>query len=200
MVVNPLAEAAEARRLRHFNDFLAGDPVPYNPNNHTAFPSIPARRDVFVLPPQGYFVIRFVADNPGVWLFHCHIDWHLAQGLAMVLIEAPLVLQETTTIPEQHYEVCRAAGVPFEGNAAAHDQDFLDLKGQNKQPAFLPGGFTARGIVALVFSVISALLGMAFIVVYGLSVPVVLQKDDTTNDENGANGNGMQAVADRYHD
>jgi FTR1 family protein len=30
------------------------------------------RRDVISLPPSGWARIRFVADNPGVWLFHCH--------------------------------------------------------------------------------------------------------------------------------
>jgi len=25
--------------------------------------------------------IRFVADNPGPWFFHCHIDWHLAASV-----------------------------------------------------------------------------------------------------------------------
>ncbi|EXJ83133.1 hypothetical protein A1O1_06752 [Capronia coronata CBS 617.96] len=157
----------------HFNDYLSGDPVPFNPSNHSAFPAFPARRDVFVLPPQGYFVIRFVADNPGVWLFHCHIDWHLSQGLAMVLIEAPLKIQETTHIPQQHYDVCQAGGIAYKGNAAADTQDFTDLDGQNKQVKSLPSGFTARGIVALVFSCISAFLGMGFIVVYGLSTPLV---------------------------
>lgn len=53
----------------HFFDYADGDPVPYDPSNHSAFPSIPIRRDVMVLPPQGHYVIRFVADNPGVWLF-----------------------------------------------------------------------------------------------------------------------------------
>jgi iron transport multicopper oxidase len=161
----------------HFYDFVDGDPVPFDPNNHSAFPAYPARRDVFVLPPQGYYVIRFVADNPGVWMFHCHIDWHLAQGLAMVLIEAPLEIQRTHHIPQQHYDVCQAGGVPFEGNAAADTIDLTDLKGQNTQVGALPAGFTARGIVALVFSCISAFLGMGFITVYGLSEPKVLKKD-----------------------
>ncbi|KAJ3284165.1 hypothetical protein HDU79_008436 [Rhizoclosmatium sp. JEL0117] len=31
----------------------------------------------------GYAVLRFVADNPGIWLFHCHIEWHIAAGLVM---------------------------------------------------------------------------------------------------------------------
>ncbi|KAI1613219.1 ferrooxidoreductase Fet3 [Exophiala viscosa] len=167
----------------HFYDYLAGDPVPYDPSNHTAFPAIPARRDTFVLPPQGYYVIRFVADNPGVWMFHCHIDWHLSQGLAMVMIEAPNKIQETHHIPDQAYEVCKAAGVKYEGNAAGDTEDLLNESGQNKQVAFLPGGFTARGIVALVFSCISAVLGMAFITVYGMSEPKVLQKDDQVDDE-----------------
>jgi iron transport multicopper oxidase len=153
----------------NFYSYLNGDPVPYDPQNHTAFPSIPARRDTFVLSPHGYFVMRFVADNPGVWTFHCHIEWHLASGLAMTFIEAPMQIQERVTIPQQHFDVCKAAGVAYEGNAAANSQNFLDLAGQNAPPAFLPPGFTARGYVALVFSVVSALLGMAFIAVYGMS-------------------------------
>ncbi|KIX05409.1 uncharacterized protein Z518_06281 [Rhinocladiella mackenziei CBS 650.93] len=184
----------------HFYDYADGDPVPWDSANHSAFPAIPARRDTFVLPPQGNFVIRFVADNPGVWFFHCHIDWHLSQGLGMLLIEAPLQIQRTTTIPQQHYDICRAAGVPFEGNAAANTEDLLNLDAQNKQPKFLPGGFTARGIVALVFSIISALLGMAFIVVYGLSDPIVLQKDGPDNVESAPAGNGEVLRVESNHD
>ncbi|KAJ5633512.1 ferro-O2-oxidoreductase [Penicillium herquei] len=156
-----------------FYDYSAGTTfATYNSSNETitsSFPTYPARRDTLVLPPGGYFVIRFVADNPGVWFFHCHIDWHLAQGLAMTFVEAPMVLQQRLTVPDDHWEVCRAASVPDVGNAAANTVDYLDLKGQNTQPAWLPAGFTARGIVALVFSCISAVAGMAFITMYGLS-------------------------------
>ncbi|KAJ5724836.1 ferro-O2-oxidoreductase [Penicillium malachiteum] len=150
-----------------FYDYSAGTTfATYNSSNETItsnFPTYPARRDTLVLPPGGYFVIRFVADNPGVWFFHCHIDWHLAQGLAMTFVEAPMVLQQRLTVPDDHWEVCRAASVPDVGNAAANTVDYLDLKGQNTQPAWLPAGFTARGIVALVFSCISAVAGMASI-------------------------------------
>lgn len=152
-----------------FYDYADGDPVPYDEANHTAFPQYPARRDVLVLPPQGYFVIRFVADNPGVWMFHCHIDWHLSQGLGLLFIEAPTQMQERLNIPQNHYDVCKAGGIPAEGNAAANTEDYLDLKGQNKQVGWLPAGFTARGIVALVFSCVSAVVGIIFLVVYGLS-------------------------------
>jgi iron transport multicopper oxidase len=145
-------------------------PVPYDPNNHTAFPEFPARRDTFVLPPQGSFVIRFVADNPGVWIFHCHIDWHLSQGLASVFIEAPTQLQQRTTVPKDHLAVCAAANVPAEGNAAANSLDFLDLQGQNKQPGVIPyGSFTTKGIVAMTFSVLSGILGIIALAIYGMS-------------------------------
>jgi iron transport multicopper oxidase len=84
-------------------------------------------------------------------------------GLAATLISAPLEIQKNMTIPENHYEVCHAAGTPVKGNAAGNTVDLLDLQGQNTMPAPLPSGFTARGIVALVFSCVSAVLGMAVI-------------------------------------
>ncbi|VDB95718.1 unnamed protein product [Peniophora sp. CBMAI 1063] len=31
--------------------------------------------------------IRFRTDNPGPWIFHCHIDWHLANGFGVVFAE-----------------------------------------------------------------------------------------------------------------
>lgn len=51
------------------------------------------RRDTVQVPENGYVVIKFLADNPGVWAFHCHIEWHLESGLAAVFIEAPNELQ-----------------------------------------------------------------------------------------------------------
>jgi hypothetical protein len=29
-------------------------------------------------------VLRFVADNPGMWHFHCHLIFHMIQGLQAV--------------------------------------------------------------------------------------------------------------------
>ncbi|THX67128.1 hypothetical protein D6D08_06828 [Aureobasidium pullulans] len=145
------------------------NPQAFDPNNHTAFPEYPMRRDVVVLPPMGNIVIRFVADNPGVALFHCHIDWHMQQGLAATFIEAPLEMQKKIKIPEDHFAACRAAGVPYAGNAAANTKDLLDLSGQNKPAKPVPAGFTARGIVALVFSCIAAFAGLAAITWYGMA-------------------------------
>ncbi|KAJ1429468.1 Multicopper oxidase, type 1 [Sesbania bispinosa] len=38
------------------------------------------------VPVGGWAAIRFVADNPGVWYMHCHIDIHQSWGLGMVFI------------------------------------------------------------------------------------------------------------------
>ncbi|KAJ7646284.1 laccase [Mycena polygramma] len=38
---------------------------------------------------------RFVTDNAGPWFLHCHIDWHLDAGLAVVFAEnIPAIAQE----------------------------------------------------------------------------------------------------------
>ncbi|RPA94820.1 Cupredoxin [Choiromyces venosus 120613-1] len=47
----------------------------------------PPRRDVALLPKDGYIVIAFKTDNPGTWLIHCHIAWHASSGLAMQIME-----------------------------------------------------------------------------------------------------------------
>ncbi|XP_020227509.1 laccase-6 [Cajanus cajan] len=38
------------------------------------------------VPVGGWAAIRFVADNPGVWYMHCHIDIHKSWGLGVVFI------------------------------------------------------------------------------------------------------------------
>lgn len=40
-----------------------------------------------MLPASGYIVIAFQADNPGVWLMHCHIGWHVSMGLDLQWVE-----------------------------------------------------------------------------------------------------------------
>lgn len=47
----------------------------------------PPRRDVVLLPRDGYIAIGFKTDNPGVWIFHCHIAWHASSGLGHTVIE-----------------------------------------------------------------------------------------------------------------
>lgn len=43
----------------------------------------PVKRDTFFVPRRGYTVVRFQASNAGIWMFHCHLLWHQASGMAM---------------------------------------------------------------------------------------------------------------------
>ena len=45
----------------------------------------PILRDTVVVPVNSHLVVRFIANNPGMWFLHCHIDWHLVGGLALVI-------------------------------------------------------------------------------------------------------------------
>ncbi|KAI5782840.1 Cupredoxin [Pyronema domesticum] len=132
------------------------------------YPKVPMIRDTILAPPGGHVVLRFRADNPGVWLFHCHLEWHLLSGLVTTFIEAPMELQRNTTIPENHRALCVKRGILMEGNAVGRKgKDVLDLRGENRGPDPLPEGFTARGIVALAGSTVTAILGMGAVVWYG---------------------------------
>jgi FtsP/CotA-like multicopper oxidase with cupredoxin domain len=66
------------------------------------------RRDVVTVPASGWVVIRFIADVPGVWAFHCHIDWHMAAGLFATFIEAPQELRASgIEIPRDFRGLCQ---------------------------------------------------------------------------------------------
>ncbi|KAJ1555735.1 hypothetical protein HK405_013896 [Cladochytrium tenue] len=45
------------------------------------------RRDVVMLPASGYLVVAFPIDNPGAWLIHCHIAFHVSEGLSLQFVE-----------------------------------------------------------------------------------------------------------------
>lgn len=127
-------------------------------DGNDSFPVVPMRRDTLLVRPQSHFVIRFRSDNPGVWLFHCHIEvggflpegkakvltqasqWHVDSGLLATMVEAPLELQKKLQIPEAHYQTCRDTNTPYEGNAAANTEDYFNLNGANVSPPPLPDG------------------------------------------------------------
>ena len=44
----------------------------------------PPVKDTLALPHGGFAILRFLAKNPGIWLFHCHIDIHSELGMTLV--------------------------------------------------------------------------------------------------------------------
>ncbi|KAK0200615.1 laccase lcc5 [Desarmillaria ectypa] len=67
----------------------------------------PVRRDTVNIGNSGDNVtIRFTTDNPGPWFLHCHIDWHLEAGFAIVLAEATESWNSTIHPTDQWDQLC----------------------------------------------------------------------------------------------
>ncbi|ODV88242.1 hypothetical protein CANARDRAFT_174079 [[Candida] arabinofermentans NRRL YB-2248] len=150
------------------------EPHHYNPDSDfeiNKMPEYPVIRDTMMVKGNGYMVLRFEANNPGIWFFHCHLDFHLEQGLALTLIEAPLELQQQLmkTPPNQDYfDICNANNIPLKGNAAGNSKKWLDLSGENLQPDPLPDGFTLKGYIALFICTLAAITGLRSIYKFGM--------------------------------
>ena len=127
----------------------------------------PSRRDTITIPPTGNVVLRWRADNPGAWFFHCHIDWHLSSGLAAVFIEAPEVFQKNASlVPQEMLDQCKHWNTPTSGNVVGLDST-TDFKGQPWGPFPIVMGWTPKAIGALAGCILTALAGFATVVWYG---------------------------------
>ncbi|KAJ2924904.1 hypothetical protein H1R20_g12176, partial [Candolleomyces eurysporus] len=68
----------------------------------------PVRRDVVDLGGNNDEVtIRFTTDNPGPWFFHCHIEFHLAAGLAIVFAEDTESTAIENPVPDAWSQLCQ---------------------------------------------------------------------------------------------
>lgn len=94
--------------------------------------AVPPTRDVVTVNGNSYVVLRIVANNPGVFLIHCHIEWHVEMGSSATLIEAPEKLHDYP-IPQDHLDACTEQGIPTAGNAGGHT-DLQDTSGFNTVP------------------------------------------------------------------
>ncbi|KAJ2557300.1 ferroxidase fet3 [Coemansia sp. RSA 1933] len=80
----------------------------------------PIKRDTLTVRAWEYIKIRFRANNPGVWMFHCHMDVHFYMGLAVTFVEAPLELQKKITMPDALNQLCYSQGIKTSGNGAGN--------------------------------------------------------------------------------
>ncbi|THG04429.1 laccase-17-like [Camellia sinensis] len=72
--------------LHGFNFFVVGQGFGnYDPNEDPKSFNLvdPIERNTVGVPSGGWIAIRFLADNPGVWFMHCHLEVHTSWGLKM---------------------------------------------------------------------------------------------------------------------
>jgi L-ascorbate oxidase len=53
--------------------------------------------DSWTVPGYGYVAFRFRADNAGPWMLHCHVEWHMALGMGLLLSVERADLLATST-------------------------------------------------------------------------------------------------------
>lgn len=51
---------------------------------YEASPRAPLK-DTVIVHDGGYTIVRFRATNPGIWFFHCHLEFHVELGMGLVL-------------------------------------------------------------------------------------------------------------------
>ncbi|XP_066356565.1 laccase-25-like isoform X1 [Miscanthus floridulus] len=82
-----IAKESHPMHLHGFNFFVLAQGFG-NYDEATATPQFnlvnPQERNTVAVPTGGWAVIRFVANNPGMWFMHCHFEAHLDLGLGMV--------------------------------------------------------------------------------------------------------------------
>src|SRR5437870_4561433 len=82
------------------------------------------RTDVVELLPATMKTADMIADNPGTWLFHCHVAEHMTEGMF-----AKMVVNPTNG-------VARAAGPAFLG--LRQSQETMLLRGAEAAVDFAP--------------------------------------------------------------
>ncbi|RDA88843.1 hypothetical protein CP532_5484 [Ophiocordyceps camponoti-leonardi (nom. inval.)] len=110
VVVNNNSRAPHPMHLHGFNMYILSSGTG-KWDGKIVRPSNPQRRDVEMLTPNGHMVMQFdAADNPGLWMFHCHIAWHASSGLLMQFVtnhDAIPRLNNGRGIPRKIQQVCQ---------------------------------------------------------------------------------------------
>lgn len=121
LVVNAIGDQPHPIHL-HGHDFWVmgmGRPLDGNYANQSLNMVDPVLRDTVQLQDHSWAVLRFKADNPGVWAFHCHLEWHLQAGMLLFFEEA----RDRIPTPPVGFP----AYAPWSGSASA-DGGGVDLR------------------------------------------------------------------------
>ena len=101
----------------------------YSQSTNITLNSKTIRKDTIIVPAGGYVRIRFVANNPGYWFLHCHLEPHQVEGMS-VLINELRSLQNSP--PDELNQTC--------GNF------YWNVSSFNAKLAFVPNSSTSGAI------------------------------------------------------
>ncbi|KAJ4840709.1 hypothetical protein Tsubulata_018898 [Turnera subulata] len=103
---NLIAAENHPMHIHGFSFYLVGsgrynfnnvtDPQRYNLDD-------PPEINTVAVPKNGWVAIRFLADNPGVWFSHCHLERHSSFGMDTVFIVRNGATEATSLLPRPSY-------------------------------------------------------------------------------------------------
>ncbi|OWM75202.1 hypothetical protein CDL15_Pgr023723 [Punica granatum] len=88
----------------------------------------PVQLNTVRTPKIGWVTIRFKANNPGVWLWHCHLDRHLSWGMDTVMIVRDGGTPETSLrSPPPYMPKCKVPFSHWIRNFDDSDEEYAQL-------------------------------------------------------------------------
>lgn len=120
LVVYNFIPASHPMHMHGHNFYVIDEGFGTWDGNHSGNTTNPQRRDTQLLQKAqadgngtvtapSYVVLQFDLDNPGVWPFHCHIAWHVSQGLYINMLERPADINSTQiNVPLSAADLCRS--------------------------------------------------------------------------------------------
>ena len=73
----------------------------------------PPLKDTTTVPVGGYTIIRFLTNNPGTWMFHCHLEFHSEIGMAFLVM-----VGQRKDLPGEPRNWPKCGNFKFTGNSA----------------------------------------------------------------------------------
>ncbi|KAI0889416.1 putative multicopper oxidase [Annulohypoxylon maeteangense] len=92
----------------------------------------PLKRDTVTVEGFGWALLRFVADNPGVWLFHCHVIWHSEAGMGMQFISR-IDSMKVWELPDESKQLCEVSEEELRKGAPPRDEIFFGFNHDGKR-------------------------------------------------------------------
>lgn len=93
LVINNIADMAHPIHLHGYEFYLMGrgraNAGMFNASSALRNVQTAILRDTVQVEAKSWAVLRFVADNPGVWMLHCHVAYHLDSGMLLLLDVGP---------------------------------------------------------------------------------------------------------------
>ncbi|KAK4628929.1 Laccase-3 [Fulvia fulva] len=83
----------------------------------------PIRRDVAMLPTNGWVAIAFQTNNPGAWIMHCHIAWHADEGFSVQFLESKDSMLSIDPLPSDFQSQCDGWDAYYPTSAAYLQSD-----------------------------------------------------------------------------